>query len=143
MKRILVVDDEELILWGLSKIILSLGDFDREIKTVDNGKDAAAEIDTCSYDMCFLDIHIPDGDGLDLMRRAKQVSPGTKVVMMTSYDLDDAVKKEIQENAYRFVPKPFNLLQIREIVQSALSRDNPQLLSVKGITPDQTSLSDT
>ena len=124
MKKILIVDDEELILWGLSKTIRNLGNIDKDIKTVNNGKDAAAEIDTCMYDLCFLDIHIPEGDGIDLMRRIRKVSPRTKIVMMTSYDLDDATRKEIQENAYNFVPKPFNLPQVREIVESALSGNN-------------------
>lgn len=122
MKRILIVDDEELVRWGLSKTIYNLGDFDKEIKTVDNGRDAVAEIDSGRYDLCFLDIHIPEGNGLDLMKRVKQVSPGTRVVMMTSHDLDEAEGKEIEENAYRFIPKPFNMLQIKEIVESALGR---------------------
>lgn len=127
MKRILIVDDEELILWGLSKTIRNLGNVDKEIKTVNNGKDAVAEIDTCKYDLCFLDIHIPGGDGIDLMKRIKEVSPGTKVVMMTSYDLDDVTRKEIQDNAFHFVPKPFNLPQVREIVESALSGNGRQV----------------
>jgi two-component system response regulator PilR (NtrC family) len=101
--------------------INKLGDFDKEIKTVDNGKDAIAEIDSRTYDLCFFDIHIPEGNGLDLMRRTREVSPGTKVVMMTSHYLDDIAKKEIEENSYRFVSKPFSLFQVREIVQSAFS----------------------
>lgn len=124
MKRILIVDDEELIRWGLSKTIRNLGGSNKEIKSVDNGKDAAAEIASCLYDLCFLDIHIPGGNGLDLMRRAKRISPGTKVVMMTSYELDDAMRKDIQENSYDFVPKPFNLLQIRQIVEDAIGSEN-------------------
>ncbi len=134
MKKILLVDDEELILWGLTKTILSLGDFDKEIKAVGNGKEASSEINSGFYDLCFLDIHIPDGDGLDLMRRVKQLSPETKVVVMTSHDLDDDAKKEIQETAYHFFSKPFDLLQVREIVESALGGDNPPVLSGEGIT---------
>jgi DNA-binding NtrC family response regulator len=124
MKKILIVDDEELICWGLSRIIHNLVTFDSDIKTVNNAKDAAAEIASCKYDLCFFDIHIPDGDGLDLMKRTKQSSPGTKVVMMTSYELDDSEKKDIQDNAYSFVPKPFDLVQLKEIVESALAGDH-------------------
>ncbi len=136
MKKILLVDDEELILWGLTKTILSLGNSDKEIRAVDNGRDAHSEINSSSFDLCFLDIHIPDGDGLDLMRRVKQLSPGTKVVVMTSHDLDDNTKKEIQESAYHFVSKPFDLLQVREIVESALGDDSPPILSAESITQD-------
>lgn len=123
MKKILIVDDEELICWGLSRIIHNLVTIESDVKAVNNAEEAAVEIDSCKYDLCFLDIHIPDGDGLDLMKRAKQSSPKTKVVMMTSYELDDSERKEIQENAYSFVPKPFDLVQLREVVESALAGD--------------------
>lgn len=141
MKRILIVDDEELISWGLSRTIRNLVAFDGEIKSVDNAGDAAAEIGSCKYDLCFLDVHIADGDGLELMRKARELSPGTKVVIMTSYDLDDATRKEISKYAYRFVPKPFDRLEVREIVNSALGSGNPPP-QAGGATPDQTSLSD-
>jgi two-component system response regulator PilR (NtrC family) len=124
MKKILIVDDEELICWGLSRIIHNLTTFDSDIKAVNNAGEAAAEIDSCKYDLCFLDIHLPDGDGLDLMRRAKESSPKTKVVMMTSYELDDSTRNDIQENAFSFVPKPFDLIQLREVVESALAGEH-------------------
>ncbi len=127
MKKILIVDDEELIRWGLSRAVGNAGSFDKDIKTVANADDAAAEIDSCEYDLCFLDIHIPGGDGLELMRRARQVSPRTKVVMMTSHDLDEATKEEIQKNAYHFFPKPFDIPQVRDVVEKALGGDNPPL----------------
>ncbi len=125
MKRVLIVDDHELVRWGLSKTIRNIDTIRSEIKTVDNAKDAAVEIGSCKYDLCFLDVRMPDGDGLSLMKEARLSSPRTKVVIMTSYDLDDAARSEINENAYGFVPKPFDMLQVREIVEDALGGGSP------------------
>ncbi len=126
MKKILIVDDQELVRWGLSRTIRNIDTVDSEIKAVDNMRDAAAEIGSRKYDLCFLDVRMPDGNGLHLMKEARLSSPRTKVVVMSAYELDDAARKEIKEHAYRFVPKPFDILKVREIVEGALA-DNPPM----------------
>ena len=74
MQKILLVDDEALILYSLSKTLRHCGS---EVTTVTNGTDALSEIQRNSYDICFLDVQLPDANGLDLMKTIRNDSPST------------------------------------------------------------------
>jgi CheY-like chemotaxis protein len=122
MKKILVADDENLILYSLSSMLQS----DKtEVKTVKNGTEALREVGSHFYDVCFLDIHLPDLNGLDIMKTIKQVSPATKIIMMTGGDLDDTTMRFIQENASLFLSKPFDLDMVKDSVEKILAGRGP------------------
>jgi len=122
-KRILIVDDEPSILSGLSKAINKFCNFRGGIKTVENGKDAIKEISLCFYDICFMDIQLPDLNGLDVMKRVGEISPGTKVAIMTSAAITDDMKKTIEEGASLFIPKPFDFLEIKAVIKQVLGEN--------------------
>lgn len=123
MKRIMVVDDDNLIRWGLSKQIPSICDFPVEIKSIDNGNDAAHEVSSSFYDLCFLDVHLPDSNGVDIMKKIKEVSPKTKVIIMTADELDDECKKRVEEMAYQFISKPFDFYQVKFILKNVFENN--------------------
>lgn len=116
VKRILIVDNELLILWIMAKSLRKDG---IEVKTVLYGGDAIIEAQTCFYDLCFLDICLLDINGLEVMKQIKEASPDTKIVIMTGGHVTEGMKREIEERAYYFLPKPFDLTRIREIVDLA------------------------
>ncbi|MEK7308273.1 MAG: response regulator [Nitrospirota bacterium] len=122
-KRILIVDEEPSILSGLSKAINKFCNFHGGIKTVENGKDAIKEISLCFYDICFMDIQLPDLNGLDVMKRVSEISPGTKVAIMTSAAITDDMKKTIEEGASLFIPKPFDFIEIKAVIKQVLGED--------------------
>ncbi len=101
-KNILIVDDENLILWGLSRSLQNCCDFSVEIKCVGSCQHALSEIHTRFYDLCFLDIRLPDGSGLDAMKRIREISPDTRIVIITATMIDGGIEREIKENAYAF-----------------------------------------
>jgi CheY-like chemotaxis protein len=130
MKRIMIVDDDSLIRWGLSKQIPELCNFPIEIKSIDNGTDAAREVSSSFYDICFLDVHLPDSNGIDVMQKIKAVSPKTEVIIMTAEELDDECKKKVEEMAYQFISKPFDLYQVKFILKHALERNGSSGVSM-------------
>jgi DNA-binding response OmpR family regulator len=115
MARILLVDDENLILYSLSKTLKNDGS---DVKAVENGKDALTEIKSSPYDILFLDVNLPDANGLDLMKIVREISPSTRVVIMTAVDLNDGQMTYLHDNAGYFLPKPFDLEEVRSIVHS-------------------------
>ena len=119
-RKILIVDDEDLILSGLSKC---LADDNTDIKTVSTGADALKEIGSCPYDLCFLDVFLPDVNGIEVLKKIKTLSPATKVVIMTAHDVSDDMSKDIKDNSFNFIGKPFDLSQVRAITELALGRD--------------------
>jgi len=122
MKKILVADDENLILYSLSSILHSN---QTEVKTVKNGIEALREIGTHFYDLCFLDINLPDLNGMDIMKTIKEVSPATKIIIMTGGDPDDTTMRFIQENASLFISKPFDLDMVKGSVERILQGREP------------------
>ena len=113
MTRILLVDDENLILYSLGVTLRQDG---AEVTAVANGTDALAEIRRSAYDICFLDVHLPDANGLDLMQTVKKLSPGTRIIIMTANELSDIQMSDLRRNDCRFLPKPFDLDQVRSLV---------------------------
>ncbi len=122
MKKILVADDENLILYSLSS---KLKNGNTDVTTVKNGTEALREVGSRFYDVCFLDIHLPDLNGLDIMTTIKQVSPATKIIMMTGSDLDETTMRFIQENASLFLAKPFDLEIVKDSVEKILEGMEP------------------
>jgi CheY-like chemotaxis protein len=114
MKRILIVDDEPLILTVLEKALSGPG---QEVVTFERSSDALAEIESSFYHLCFLDINIADQCGLQLMKRIKEVSPASQVVIMSSGSLTDDMEREIEEHALLFIPKPFELFHVKMIAK--------------------------
>lgn len=116
MARILIVDDEPLILSSVARALRDSG----EVKTVASASEALEEVKSCHYSLCFLDILLPDMNGLEVLKRINEISPDTKVALMTASHLEDNVKKSALERAYHFISKPFTLTQIKEIAKRAL-----------------------
>ena len=80
MERALIVNDDQLMSYAISK---ALQPYHPEIKTVSNGNDAITEISSCFYPLCFLDVSLPGLNGSDTVRKIREVSPDTKVIVFT------------------------------------------------------------
>jgi len=125
MTRILLVDDENLILYSLSAALRQGGS---QVATAANGKDALSEIRCSPYDICFLDIHLPDANGFDLMKIVREISPSTRIILMTAVDLDEAQMNYLRHNDGFYLPKPFDLEEVRSIVKSIQTASPPTAL---------------
>jgi DNA-binding NtrC family response regulator len=115
--QVLVVDDEPLILWGISKFLEKKS----VVKTVATAEEALDEIRRGHYDLCFLDVVLPGMTGLDVMKIIYKQSPDTKVAIMSGSSLNEDSKQQIEEYAYAFIEKPFDLSDIMEVVDKVTS----------------------
>lgn len=120
MKKVLIVDDELAILTGLSKALRELCGFLGDIRTVVNGREAVFEACNCFYDLCFLDIKLPDINGLDVMKDIHYVSPETNIMLMSASHILDDLKKVVENGEAFYIDKPFNFSQIRHLMKAAL-----------------------
>ena len=111
--RILVVDDEPLILMSISRFLKSIA----MVKTVSTAEEALDAIKEQHYDLCFLDVKLPGMTGLDAMKIINELSPNTKVVIMTATILNDAMKQQVDDYAYTFLEKPFDLSDIEGVAE--------------------------
>ena len=117
MKKILLVDDEAFFLRMMNR---ALQNPSTDVKMVETGEAALQEVTASPYHLCFLDICLPDLNGIEVLKRIAEVSPKTKVIMMTAGDITDNMKHVIEKYAYMFLTKPFDLLQLRMLTKSVL-----------------------
>jgi len=113
MKRILVVDDDSFFLQGFDKALQTVSP---EVKTVETGNSALLEVASSAYQLCFLDLCLPDLNGVEVLRRMKEVSQ-TKVIVMTAGVVDNTMQESIEKDAYMFITKPFDLLQVKMLAR--------------------------
>jgi DNA-binding NtrC family response regulator len=111
--RILVVDDNSLILMSLSRFLKKIA----LVKAASTAEEALEAIEEQHYDLCFLDFILPGMTGLDAMKIINEQSPKTKVAFMTGTLLDEAMKEQVDNYAYTFIEKPFALSDIEGVVE--------------------------
>jgi len=115
--KILVVDDDKLICWALQREFVSLNIITRVAETA---MDALAELRKDSYDLVFLDIHLPDGNGIELLEEVGRISPNAKIAIMSSDASETNRGNAFAGGALQFLEKPFDLSEIHRILKSTL-----------------------
>lgn len=120
MTRVLIVDDELPILTGLSRALHELCDFKGEVTTVVNGREAIHNVSHCFYDICFLDIKLPDISGFNVMKDIKNISPETQVILMSAGSRASNMEKIIKAEEAFYIEKPFDFHQIKETMKKVL-----------------------
>jgi DNA-binding NtrC family response regulator len=113
---LLIVDDEPLVRWSLRER------FSREGYTVLEASTAAGAIEQAAagVDLVLLDYRLPDGDGLTVLRRIKEATPDTLVILMTAFSTVENAVEAMKHGAYHYLNKPFNLDDVALTVEKAL-----------------------
>ena len=98
MTRLLIVDDEALVRAGLKMILESADDLE-VVAEAEDGADAAAMVREHRPDVVLMDIRMPRLDGLAATREVQALPDAPKVVVLTTFDLDDYVFRALQAGA--------------------------------------------
>src|SRR2546428_8123460 len=118
MPRILIVDDEPGIRQSLK------GVFDDEgfaTETVSSGEECLKKIEQDLYDLVLLDIWLPGIDGLETLRRLREISPRTHVIMISGHATIATAVSATKLGAYDFIEKPLSLEHTLLTARNALS----------------------
>jgi len=120
VSSLLVVDDEQSICWGLSKMGESLG---CKVTTASSAESALAMAAELRPDVIVLDVRLPGIDGLSAIEQLRTHAGDVPIIVITAYgDLQTAVKA-VRNGAFDYITKPFNLEQVRHAVSRAIRRD--------------------
>ncbi len=115
MIKVLVVDDQRSIRLTLSAILESRGCDVTEAEDGYRAIDAAAE---GFFDLVLMDIKMPGINGVQTFREIKKTSPGSLVVMMTGYAVQDLVDTAMEEGALSVIYKPFEMEEVFKLLDS-------------------------
>jgi len=118
--RILVVDDEEIVIRSCLRILGE--DADYEVEAARNGLEALSKIDEGHFDVLILDIMMPKMDGLEVLRRVKETHPDIDIIMVTGLSQIETAVKSMKLGAFDYLPKPFEPDELKLVVKRALER---------------------
>jgi PAS domain S-box-containing protein len=116
--RILVVDDE----LGPRESLRMILKPSYEIVTAESGEAALKTLGAFHPDLVFMDIKMPQMDGIELLQRIKRADPSIEVVMITAYASLDTVRNALTHGAFEYLIKPFSRQDLEETARRALAR---------------------
>ena len=117
--RILVVEDEKSMR-ELLRILLEGEGYD--VVSASDGLDGSSYIERDIFDLVITDIKMPGLDGFELLKKIKDISPETLVIMATAFGTSESAIEAMKLGAYDYINKPFNVDEIRLIVRKALEK---------------------
>jgi len=116
-KKILLVDDDDSIRWVLNELLV---DMNLQVTQTNTADDAINILQSEHFDLLISDIRMPGRSGIELLDHCKKNHPNLPVIIMTAHsDLDSAVTSYTR-GAFEYLPKPFELDEVVEIVERAL-----------------------
>ena len=87
-----------------------------------DGKEAIEMLEQDIYDVVITDVKMPGADGFEVLKKTKEVSPHTVVIMITAFGTTEAAIEAIKLGAYDYIEKPFKIEEIRVVIKRALER---------------------
>ena len=115
--RVLIVDDEATAVENLAHVCRKQG---HEVTTRTSGAGAIEALERGRFDVVLTDLQMDKVDGMDVLRRARELDPETAVVLITGFATLDSAVTAMKEGAFHYIAKPFRLDEVREVVRNAL-----------------------
>ncbi len=119
IKKILIIDDEEDLCWLLSNVLKKQGYKISTANTIRKGISSLRQ----SPDLVFLDLKLPDGDGMDILPAIRKISPGTLVVIISAYGSEERREDAKEKGVHSFIDKPFTEKKILNIIKQFQKKD--------------------
>jgi DNA-binding NtrC family response regulator len=116
-ERLLIVEDDATIRITVGGFLERLG------YRVERAEDAAGALERCRaerYDLVLLDLRLPDGNGLDLLPKLRDLDDTALVIVMTAYPEVRTAVAALKAGAYDYINKPFDLDDLRQLIERAL-----------------------
>lgn len=122
MYSILVVDDEKSMREFLDIMLTKEG---YQVTLAEDGEKACQILEEKNFDLVVTDIRMKDVGGIEVLKKAKSVSPDTMVVLISAFATAETAVEAMKEGAYDYIPKPFKLREFKRVVKEALQSRKP------------------
>ena len=129
-KKVLVVDDEKLIVKGIR---FSLEQDGMEVDCAYDGQEALDKAMATAYDMILLDVMLPKLDGFEVCQRIREFS-NMPIVMLTAKGDDMDKILGLEYGADDYITKPFNILEVKARIKAIMRRTTPQVVKEQKMT---------
>ena len=119
MPNVLIVDDDLSMREMLELMLTSEG---YGVTCAEDGTKAIQMLAKKKYDLIISDIKMGPVGGLTVLREAKKHSPETVVIMISAFATTETAVEAMNEGAYDYIPKPFNVDEVKQTIRNALER---------------------
>ena len=128
MSKLLLIDDEEDVQYSFRRIFDSP---ETELTTASSGEEGLKLIPKIKPDLVLMDIRMGGINGLETLRRIRQIDSKLLVILMTAYGTTQTAIEAMKLGAYDYLLKPFDVPKLKDIVNNALkaARDMKQVVS--------------
>jgi two-component system response regulator PilR (NtrC family) len=120
-QQILIVDDEKSMCEFLEIMLKKDG---YAVTSTTSGEKALELLDNNLYNMVLTDVKMPGVNGFEVLRKTKDVSPDTAVIMITAYGSPEGAVTAIKEGAYDYITKPFRVEEVKLTIKKSLERSD-------------------
>ncbi len=132
LKKVLIVDDEEDMIWSLQKN-LNNDNLQVDISIASSGEEAMAFLEQKNVDLVVTDIKMPGMSGIELLLEVKKRFSQTGVIVMTAFPSPERKTEAMENGSLNYLEKPFDINELREIISSALNKGDLFQGTVAGI----------
>jgi CheY-like chemotaxis protein len=117
--NILVVDDEKNLTLAMRRLLSAEG---YSTQTAGSGEEALEVVKEKDYDLIFLDVNMPEMNGLETFKKLKKITPKSAVIMITGYGktLKTLVEEALGLGVRKVIDKPFKINQITEAIREVI-----------------------
>ena len=130
--KIMVIDDEPSILESF-KMILKIKDY--EVETFPDGPSALSNLQKGKFDLAFIDYKLPGMDGLEVLKRIKEIDSDIEICIVTAYASESSHANAITLGALDYLRKPFLMEEIYELVERGLRKRRAKKTTRKDLGP--------
>jgi DNA-binding response OmpR family regulator len=121
--QVLIVDDEKTLRHFLR---LNLQEHGYQATEAPDGKTALRLIDQQRFEVALVDLRLTDRDGLEIVRRLRQVAPKTSVIILTAYATADSAIEALRQGAHDYLIKPFETIELLASVADGIARQSAE-----------------
>ena len=119
--KLMIVDDHTVVRDGLTSMLERQDDF-QVVGQASNGLEAVERVSALQQDVVLMDLRMPELDGVEAMRRIGSERPGTRFIVLTTYDSDEYIFDAIEAGAKGYLLKDTSREDLFEAVRAGAPR---------------------
>ena len=117
--KLLIIDDERIALRNLEHVMKKEG---YDVTGTQSGPNALKLLEERQFDVVLTDLRMEKVDGMQILKKTRELHPDTEVIMITGYATLDSAVESMKHGAFYYIAKPFKLEEVRKVVQEAVHK---------------------
>lgn len=129
--RVMIIDDHEIVRRGIAELVDRADDLE-VVAEAGSVEDAIRRAELVVPDVMLVDLQLPDGTGIDIMRKLRETKPQIRPIVLTSFDDDSALSEALEVGALAYVLKTVHGAEITDVIRAVA--DGRVLLDERTVT---------